>query len=136
MSSTQEDAIGTVRNIIRALARLSLEPEAQIELLEKAHLPSDELALDYEWSISTLWRAREAGLIDQQIEGDLNGINRDLDAISGPENAELWDDEALRTHPTWEQVRERSRNVLRRIRIATGMPPPDEGEFSDGKFDW
>ncbi|MEO3811527.1 hypothetical protein ABGB17_21245 [Sphaerisporangium sp. B11E5] len=135
MTDGQADAAATVRNVVRALARLALPADAQIELLDKAHLPSDELALDYEWSISTLWRAREAGLIDRQIEAELRRIDRDLDSISGPERDGLWADDALRTHPVWEQVRKRAHDLLGTIRSATGFSPPSEDAFRDGKFD-
>ncbi|GII76862.1 hypothetical protein Sru01_18440 [Sphaerisporangium rufum] len=135
MNDGREDAVATVRNIVRALARLALPAEVQIELLEKAHLPSDELALDFEWSISTLWQAREIGLIDQRIEEELMGIDRRLGSIGGPEHAELWEDAALRAHPVWENVRTRAREVLGKIHSATGISPPSEDVFRAGEFD-
>src|SRR6476660_2288069 len=91
----EQDALAfTLRNIIRGLARLALEPDVQIELLEKAQLPSDELALDYLWAIGTVWRATEVGVIDGRLAEELRSIYHEFEAISGPEDFELWQDEA------------------------------------------
>ncbi|MFC4060622.1 hypothetical protein ACFOWE_20150 [Planomonospora corallina] len=112
MDSSPADPGDALSRIITALSRLALPAEEQIEILKGEGLPVDELALDYEVALSTLWVVTEAGLLDDALAAELIEIDGLLDAISGFENEDLWTERALRDDRAWRRIRERAQAVL------------------------
>ena len=114
MNRSQNDADSQqalLEQLIVALSRLARPAEGQIAYLETlgAEQSADELALELddvaEGALSV------PGLLSEEQQSLLRGLDRQLAEMSGKEH-ELWSQRALRTSPTWTQVRAAARAVL------------------------
>jgi hypothetical protein len=54
-------------------------------------------------------------------------VDRLLDAMSETRQAELWTEEAVRTHPKWQEVREAAKRVLAEFGWDEDPPNPKRG---------
>ncbi len=72
----------------------------------------DELALQFDDLYLLADQLTEAGRLTNAQLAALADLDRLLGAMSGPERPELWSEDALRTTPEWEQVRELARKTL------------------------
>ncbi len=52
------------------------------------------------------------GLLPEGQRNLLRDLDRQLEAMSSPEHADLWSQRALRTSSAWTQVREKARAAL------------------------
>ncbi|GII96507.1 hypothetical protein [Sinosporangium siamense] len=113
MTTYSPDPSNVAAYLVVALKRLSAPCEEQVSILEGIGVPVDELALDFDSAVHTLWVLSEAGLITGELVAPLNEINGLLSAISGEENASYWTVAALCHEDVWNEVRQRSQDVLR-----------------------
>jgi hypothetical protein len=101
-----------LEQLIVALSRLARPAKAQIAYLEAlgAEQSVDELALELddvaEAALST------PGLLSVGQQDLLRDLDRQLEAMSGPEHADLWSQRGLGTSPAWTQVRATARAIL------------------------
>jgi hypothetical protein len=105
-----------VTNPLEALLRsavqdLALPPE--LGLSRKAagtHRP-DELALEFD-DVYSAFVSNAAVLPTEEQLLALQALDSALAAMSGPENAPLWTESAVKTHPRWVEVRSLAATVL------------------------
>lgn len=96
--------------LVWALRWLAADPEAALAVGREIPIcTADEIALDINESYEV---AREWGLLEAPVAALLEEIDRDFEAMSGQEHAELWTDEALATSPEWQKQRDRARRAL------------------------
>ncbi|WP_433216368.1 hypothetical protein [Microtetraspora malaysiensis] len=114
--------------LAEALVLLAAPAERQHDWCERCRLPEDELALIFDdvygWAI---WMVDEQqpGLLTLETKALLDGIDRALTAMSGPEHAEVWTCEGLMSDPRWEQVRILARRAVAGIAELDVVPVPD-----------
>ena len=113
-----------MQNLMYSVQALAQPAGVQLGLYPDGSAKVDELALDFD----NFWRCAKSDdgerLTAEQIEM-LDGLDSELERMSGHENAELWTEEGLRHSPRWERIREDARLALN----AFGWPyetPPDE----------
>lgn len=98
----------------RSLRALAAEGDVALSTLPDGCVKADELALEYSRSREAFTSHRGDRLSEEQ-RAALQCVDRLLDAMSGAENAELWMDDAVRTHPRWAEVRARAGAALRTL---------------------
>jgi hypothetical protein len=82
-----------------------------LELVPDGTVKADELVLDFDnFGRAAIESLREE-LTDAQRES-LSDIDRLLDAMSESRLADLWTEEAVRTHPKWQALRDAARRAL------------------------
>jgi hypothetical protein len=111
---------------VRALAQ---QPAVQAGLFPSFVCVGDELAGEWEESFQS-WKA--AGGSSQFCEGEvesLEAIDRQLEAMSGPEHDELWTSESLEHGPEWERVRELAAHALEVLEWPRTPPPPSKATY-------
>ncbi|MFH1022842.1 MAG: hypothetical protein V1809_05590 [Planctomycetota bacterium] len=106
-----------MKEFIASLRRLSLPAEGQLASLPDGCCKADELALDFD----NFWRT-ESVVIPAEAKSLVVELDQTLSSMSGSKNAELWTDDALRTRPEWEDVREKARRILK---IMKEEPQPE-----------
>lgn len=106
-----------------ALQQATLPAEAQIARL-KDWCVADEVALDVSNWIGWAVQCPDAKLTDQQRSG-LIELDSLLDRMSGPHNAHLWTDEALRSRPEWVEVRQMACSALTLFGWPIEASPPE-----------
>jgi hypothetical protein len=97
--------------LLRAgLQQAALPAERQIARLKGFDVPF-EVADDV--CQQTLWllQSTDVKMTDQQ-RSSLIALDNFIESMSGQHNARLWTDDALRSRPEWEEVRQRARNIL------------------------
>lgn len=96
----------------KAVRVAALSAGQQFESLPKGVDVPFEVADDFSnwcrWAI----RGKDAPKLSYEQRSRLVSLDRRLDEMSGEENAELWNDDALRNHPDWEEVRRQARGIL------------------------
>ena len=97
-----------LRNALKALAAPG--PQA-LALVPDGTVKADELALDYDNFVHAyLGNFRDE--ISQSQREALLAIDAMLRGMSGRENAGLWTEDAVISHPKWESVRILARDAL------------------------
>ena len=91
----------------RAILALAQPAEAQLALFPDFVCKADELALDFEDGLYEL-AGHEHELTEAQ-RAALDALDGLLAGMSGERNAGFWTEEALRSHPTWEEIRSAAR---------------------------
>jgi hypothetical protein len=112
-----EVAVGFLVRFLRSTAVLAMPCSDQEEWLSSLGLPgepryADELALEFDDGIRLLDQFVRAGLINELAAELLRVLDGLLNAMSGPDNADLWTLESLRVSPRWEAVRASARAAL------------------------
>lgn len=108
----------------RAVIALAQEAEVQLSLFPDFVCKADELALDFEDGLYEMV-GHEAEFTDEQMAA-IEALDRFISPMGGRANANLWTDDAVRSHPKWEQIR----ILARRAADAFGwnvrqLPPSD-----------
>jgi hypothetical protein len=104
----REFILDGLRQIVRMLAAPGDEALA---LVPGGTVKADELALDFDNFGRAALESLGPELTDAQRESLIN-IDLLLDAMSGSQQADLWTEDAVRTHPKWQAVREAARRAL------------------------
>ena len=112
----------TFRQLKHAVQALALEAERQLALLPDHVCKADELALDFDQWFKTCTQTYREDLRAGQLDA-LQAIDRALAAMSGPRNAELWSERALREAEPWRRVRELARSALEAFNWSLEAPP-------------
>ena len=115
--SQRSDALEKL--LISAVQHLAQEGEqALAHKAQRAHRP-DELALEFDDAYTEYVASLDALPTDEQLSS-LQSLDTALTAMSGPDNAALWSEDAFREHPRWAEVRSLADAVLVRF----GWPTP------------
>ncbi|RBQ16223.1 hypothetical protein DP939_31960 [Spongiactinospora rosea] len=130
MTAQHPEAIPAMPGLLRALARLALDADRQVDILSRARIPVDELALEYDDFLRLLRRDIEDGLaVDPDVQGRLREIAEILERISGEENSGYWTEQALQESQAWADIRERARATLMAIEVTMGERAPQIVDF-------
>lgn len=102
---------------IRSVAVLALPAEGQVQWLSSLGLPgdaaiADELAQEFDDRFLLLPQFVELGWIPESVAEQLRELNSLLAAMSGPDNAAIWEVSALGTHDVWDKVRNHATRIL------------------------
>jgi hypothetical protein len=99
---------------LKAVGRLALPPPEQVEYLRASGLvnDADELGLEFDEGFKMVPQFVESEWLATSDADRIKEINDILAAMSGPENAALWTEDALREAPEWQAVRRSARRFL------------------------
>ncbi|NIJ63426.1 hypothetical protein FHR20_000357 [Sphingomonas leidyi] len=87
----------------RAVLALAQSADVQLSLFPDFVCKADELALDFEEALDMFF-GHEVELAEhERIE--LNALDCLILSKSGEANVAFWTDDALRHHPTWDEIR-------------------------------
>ncbi len=125
-----EDAliVGLMTRLQHSLQALAVPADLQLGLFPDFVCKVDALALDFDhWRLCVVDNF-QARLTDQQ-KTLLATLDSRLEAMSGPERAPLWTEEALRTRSEWEDVRHLAQETLVTFGWEGDVPPAYGHEY-------
>jgi hypothetical protein len=105
---------------VRALAQ---DAATQRQLYPSFVCVADELALEFDEYL----RALEDELPQLTAAEQIRALDSRLSAMSGPDHAALWTDDALRDAPEWVEVRAAAQAVLQAMGWSSRPPPNERG---------
>ncbi|GIF04731.1 hypothetical protein Asi03nite_22690 [Actinoplanes siamensis] len=104
---------------MRAVAVLALPAEAQLawvgQLLHQDIPLADELALEFDDGLRLVPTFIERGWISASALPVLTELENQLRAMSGEQNASLWEPDAVTSRPEWHRVRVLARATLTQL---------------------
>jgi hypothetical protein len=105
------DRLGNLfARFMRSVAMLAAPARTQARWLNSLGLGeaalSDELALEFEDGFLLLGQFVDAGWLAQEAAEVLQRIGDRLEAMSGQDNAAMWDVVALESAPDWNELRD------------------------------
>jgi hypothetical protein len=117
-----------VRDQLRqAIVALAQPAEVQLGLFPDFVCKADELALNFEDGLYELvGHEHELSEAQHAAVRDLESL---LTARSGSQNAELWTEDAVRSHPFWGEVRRLATNVATHFGWDISACPPSPGVY-------
>ena len=111
----------------RAVLALAQPADVQLSLFPDFVCKADELALDFEDGLYELVGHEDEITSEQRAAVDR--LDQLITSMSGEQNAEFWTDDAVRSHPTWEQIR----SLAKATAVAFGWelrpPPPSDAIY-------
>ena len=111
-----------------SLQALAMPADTQLELFPDFVCKVDELALGFDhWSKCVLGNDR--GELSEQQKSLLIGLDGALDKMSGRRGQNLWAEDALRTSPEWEAVRDSAKAALASFGWEVERPPGYQHEY-------
>lgn len=124
MTTSQNDAgsqQALLEQLIVALSRLARPADGQIAYLETLGVErsADELALELDDVAEAALSIR--GLLSEEQQSLLRGLDHQLAEMSGEEHRDLWSQRALKTSPAWTEVRERARATLSELHAESAV---------------
>ena len=99
------------RELRSALKALAAPGSQALASVPDGAIKADELALDYENFVHAYLGNFRDEILQSQRDA-LLAVDTMLQGMSGQENAELWTEEAVVSHPKWESVRYLAREAL------------------------
>jgi hypothetical protein len=107
---------------LRLAVRVAALPaDQQLQSFPQGCDATYEFASDFGHWCHWALRGFQAPVLTPEQRASLTALGDRLGRMSGPQNAELWTDVALRTHPHWAEVRQDAR----RIQAAFGWLPDE-----------
>ena len=106
----------------RAILALAQPAEVQLSLFPDFVCKADELALDFEDGLYELVGHEETTTPSQRAAVD--ALDNLLFRMSGKKNAAFWTEDAVRSHPAWEEVRIAAKAALLAFGWEFRLPPP------------
>ncbi|MEV7930686.1 MULTISPECIES: hypothetical protein [unclassified Kitasatospora] len=106
------DAPFRERLFVEALAVLAADPSAQLTWVDEQGVSTDEVALDFDHAFRMAEGLVEDGDLSREALRDLRAIDAIFAGMSGRENSDRWDREALTVDPGWIEARELARRIL------------------------
>lgn len=102
-----------MRDLREVTSRLALDAQSQFDYLSQLGTAPmvDELALEFDDAYNTVAELRARDELSDHAVRALDEVNSALSAI--PE--ELWTEQALRTAPEWQRVRELATNATTQL---------------------
>jgi hypothetical protein len=99
------------RSLREQLELLAAPGDQALASVPEGCVKADELALDFD-NFYQAYMSNFASELSPDAREALRAIDESLDRMSGPENAELWTDEAVVTHPAWSDLRRQAARAL------------------------
>jgi hypothetical protein len=87
----------------RAVLALAQPAEVQLSLFPDFACKADELALDFEDGLYELVGHEDEITAPQRAA--IDALDKIILSKSGEQNAAFWSEEAVRSHPIWEEIR-------------------------------
>jgi hypothetical protein len=107
--------------LLEALQLIAAEADIPLVLLKNADV-TDEIACAWEDAYLNIGQLSADGLLPPDVVSKLAALDRQMEAMSGPHQAELWTDEALQSDPQWHQLRSQAREILADLGVAQAVP--------------
>lgn len=104
------DHVFLLGELKRSLQALACDGRQALASVPEGSCKADELALNYSNHLSAA--LGNIGYFTTEQQRALRRVDDLLSAISGPEHKELWTDEAVCTHPRWDEIRSQARRAL------------------------
>lgn len=117
-------------NLERAVLALAQPADVQLSLFPDFVCKADELALDFEEALDNFFGHETE--MDESERVELNALDRLILSKSGEKNAAFWTDEALLTHPTWEEIRTAAKSAATAFGWELRRPPPSGAIYIGG----
>jgi hypothetical protein len=121
----------TLRRFEWSVRALAQPAHTQAQLFPHFVCVADELALEFDEWCRALLESPHGELKNDQIEL-ITLLDQQLSQMSGPENEELWLDEALASSPEWTRVREIASELIRKMGWPDSPPPPERDFYVRG----
>jgi hypothetical protein len=128
LTSGPEHRANCLERLQHTVQRLSINAVQQVAQYPDFVVVADELALDFDHWLEV---CESNGYVDKELLPHLRRIDKQLDIMSGEENANLWTVPALQSHAAWKLVRGFAHAAI----DAAGWPhgaPPTPMEEGDG----
>ena len=114
----------TVDGLRQVVQLLAAPADVALACYPVGTIKADELALDFDNFGRAALENSELELTEAQ-RASLIGIEQLLDAMTESRKDDLWTEEAVRTHPKWQVVRDAARHALAEFGWPAG---PDRSE--------
>jgi hypothetical protein len=101
-----------IERLVIALHTLSGSADEQLARFPSLVAKPGEIALDFDDAYLLLRQCQQLELSRAQYDA-VAAVDRLLSELTGPERRSLWTEEALRSAPEWERVRDAARAALR-----------------------
>jgi hypothetical protein len=111
----------------RAVLALAQPADVQLSLYPDFVCKADELALDFEDGLCEMVGHEEAFSPEQHRA--IDALNDLLSSMGGELNAAFWTEDAVRTHPTWDEIRRLARDAVIVCGWELRRPPPPDGTY-------
>lgn len=115
-----------------AVQALAQAAEVQLGLYPGFVVVADELALEHEEMQEQFLDSVDRESLSDAQQYAIEVLDRRLVAMSGPQNAEFWTEEALRAATEWVSVRALAQAVLDAMGWPSEAPPIDRGAIYVG----
>ena len=106
----------------RAVLALAQPADVQLSLFPDFVCKADELALDFEDGLYEL--VGHENEITAEQKAAVEPLDQIVTRMSGKQKASFWTEEALRTHPTWEEIRSAAKATAAAFGWELRRPPP------------
>jgi len=106
----------------RAVLALAQPADVQLALFPEFVCKADELALDFEGGLYELVGHEDKITLEQRAAVD--ALDKIIVGMSGEQNAAFWTEEALQSHPTWEEIRAAAKVVVAAFGWELRRSPP------------
>ena len=103
-----------------ALQALAAVPSEQLALFPKFVLIGDELALSFDEFFRPL---RDGSPFTAHQRERILRVDALLDEMTARRDMDLWKEEAIVAHDSWERLRELARDALTSLRLPRELPP-------------
>jgi hypothetical protein len=113
-----------------SLQAMACDGETQISLFPDFVVVSDEIVNDFHHWRQTVESNYKSEFSSGQIES-LRKIDDTIDKITKGDE-EIWDNESLRTHGLWEELRRLGGNALSEFKWDKEVPPTNRSTFVKG----
>ncbi|MFF3002218.1 hypothetical protein ACFVTF_05340 [Kitasatospora sp. NPDC057940] len=119
------DASFRGRLLVEALTVLAADPSAQLTWVDERGVLTDEVALDFDHAFRMAEGLVEDGDLSGEVLRDLRAIDAIFAGMSGRENSDRWNREALTVDPGWIEARKLARQILIGMRGEWCLPMPE-----------
>jgi hypothetical protein len=106
----------------RAVLALAQPADVQLSLFPDFVCKEDELALDFEDGLHELVGHEDE--ITGEQRAAVEALDKIITGMSGKQNASFWTEKALRSHPTWDEIRSAAKAVIAAFGWELRCPPP------------
>jgi hypothetical protein len=113
-----------------ALQAMACDGDTQISLFPDFVVVSDEIVNDFDHWRQTVESRYQSEFTSGQIDS-LKGIDNIIDKITKGDE-EIWDNESLKTHGLWEELRRLGSNALSEFNWDKQVPPTNRSTFVRG----
>lgn len=126
---SREEESAALRALEWSVTAIAQSAEIQIDLFPAFACAADELALDFDEAFQRVKSLKMQDKIEATAWRELETLDTSLEKISGPERAEYWTDDALRTRVEWEELRGLAKLIAYEMDWSLAPPPKDRSIY-------